>query len=348
MTPLAAVLVALGLLLANAFFVGAEFALISSRRTQFEPRAAAGSRSARLTLRAMDRVSLMLAAAQLGITLCSLGLGAVGEPAVAHLLEPVLSLVSLPGNLVPLLSFGLALAVVVSLHVVLGEMVPKNIALAAPERSALALTPVLTGFSVALRPVVWLLNAGANLGLRALRVEAREEVSSTFTHDQVAGLIDESRREGLLGADVHDLLAGALHFFERTVDAVLLPLDTLVTVSAAVTPAQVDALCSQTRFSRFPVRSDSGSLAGYLHIMDALETDPSLRGKPIAAENIRPLVTIPAGTPLHEALAAMRRAGAHLGQLVDEAEMTLGVVAMEDVLEELVGEIRDAAASGRP
>ena len=348
MTPQAAVLVALGLLLANAFFVGAEFALISSRRTQFEPRAAAGSRSARLTLRAMDRVSLMLAAAQLGITLCSLGLGAVGEPAVAHVFEPVLGLLSLPGGWAPLLSFGLALAVVVSLHVVLGEMVPKNIALAAPERSALALTPLLTGFSVVLNPVVWLLNAGANLGLRFLRVEARDEVASTFTHDQVAGLIDESRREGLLDADLHDLLAGALHFSERTVDAVLLPLDTLVTVSGAVTPAQVEALCSETRFSRFPVRSDSGSLVGYLHIMDALETDPSLRGKPIVAENVRPLAAIPAGTSLHEALATMQRAGAHLAQLVDDAGLTLGVVALEDVLEELVGEIRDAAANRRP
>ena len=136
MSSTVAIIIAIVLLAGNAFFVGAEFAVISARRSLIEPMAERGSASARRTLGAMEQVSMMLACAQLGITVCSLGLGALGEPAVAHLIEPVVEAVGLPANLVTPLSFAIALAIVVFLHVVLGEMVPKNMALAGPERSA--------------------------------------------------------------------------------------------------------------------------------------------------------------------------------------------------------------------
>jgi CBS domain containing-hemolysin-like protein len=193
----AGVAVAVVLLLANAFFVGAEFALISARRSSIEPLAEAGSRRARTTLAAMERVSLMMAGAQLGITVCSLGLGAV-EPAVAHLLEPVFEALRVPGALVHPISFAIALAVVVALHVVIGEMVPKNLALAGPDRAALALTPPLAAVVRVLRPVIVVLNALANGVLRLLRVAPKDEVTSSFTRDEVAGLFDQSRAGGLL------------------------------------------------------------------------------------------------------------------------------------------------------
>ncbi|HSE56059.1 MAG TPA: CNNM domain-containing protein, partial [Nocardioidaceae bacterium] len=198
MSDLTALGLALVLLLGNAFFVGAEFALISSRRTQIEPRAQQGSRRARTTLRAMEQVSLMMAGAQLGITICSLGLGAVGEPAVAHLLEKPFASTGVPEGLLHPVAFAVALTIVVSLHMVIGEMVPKNIALAGPERSALLLGPPLFGIVQVLRPLIWLLNRVANLVLRAIRVEPKDEVTSAFTQEEVSGLVAESRREGLL------------------------------------------------------------------------------------------------------------------------------------------------------
>ena len=171
-----ALLLGLALLAANAFFVGAEFALISARRTQLEPRAAAGSRAARVTLQAMERVSLVMAAAQLGITACSLGLGAVAEPALAHLIEPLFHDLGVPEAALHPVAFVLALTVVVALHVVLGEMVPKNISLAGPDRAALLLGPPMMVVVRVLKPVVVVLNLVANAVLRLVGVEPRDEI----------------------------------------------------------------------------------------------------------------------------------------------------------------------------
>src|SRR6201991_708083 len=171
-----AVVVAVLLLLGNAFFVGAEFALVSARRTQIEPRADAGSRMARTTLRAMENMSLVIGVNQLGITVCSLVLGAVGEPAVAHVLEPAFEAVHVPDSLLHPISFVVGLAIVVYLHVVLGEMIPKNIALAGPDRAALVLGPPIWAIVTVLRPVVVLINAIAALVLRLFGVQLRDEV----------------------------------------------------------------------------------------------------------------------------------------------------------------------------
>jgi CBS domain containing-hemolysin-like protein len=328
------------LLALNAFFVGAEFALVSARRTQIEPLAAAGSRVARTTLHAMERVSLMMAGAQLGITVCSLGLGAVAEPAVAHLIEPVMDDLGIPDGWLHPVAFVIAMSVVTFLHVVLGEMVPKNIALAGPERAALLLGPPMAVVVTILKPVVVGFNAIANGVLRLLRVEPRDEVASTFTREEVAGLLEQSHREGLLEEDEYDLLAAALGFTERTVDAVLLPLSQLATVPQEAQAIDVERMCLTTGFSRFPVTAADGDLVGYLHVKDVLgteqPTDPIQRW-------VRPLVTVPEDARLHDALTALRSRGAHLARVVGHDGTVLGVVALEDVLEELVGEIRDAA-----
>ena len=168
MNSATAVALAFFLLLGNAFFVGAEFALVSARRTQIEPRAEAGSRMARTTLKAMENISLVIGVNQLGITVCSLVLGAVGEPAVAHLVEPLLHGVHVPEGLLHPISFVIALTVVVYLHVVLGEMIPKNIALAGPDRAALVLGPPIWGIVTVLRPIVVVINAVASVVLRLL------------------------------------------------------------------------------------------------------------------------------------------------------------------------------------
>jgi magnesium and cobalt exporter, CNNM family len=343
MSDLQGLLLAVLLLALNAFFVGAEFALISARRTQIEPRAAAGSRAARRTLRAMENVSLMMAGAQLGITVSSLGLGAIGEPAVAHLLEPGFGRLGVPEALLHPVAFALAMTVVVFLHVVVGEMVPKNIALAGPERSALVLGPALAAVVTVLKPFIVALNAVANGVLRLLRVQPKGEVASTFTREEVAGLVEESRRDGLLDADEYNLLAGALGFQERTVDRVLLPAAGLTTIPRRASVAEVEQRVAATGFSRFPVTGNGGELVGYLHVKDVLACAPQHRERAVADKWVRPLGTVRRGDRLHEALAVMQARGAHMARVADDDGTVHGVVTLEDVLEELVGEIRDAS-----
>jgi CBS domain containing-hemolysin-like protein len=344
---LAEILLAVVLLIANAYFVAAEFALISARRSVIEPRAAAGSRAAVITLGAMEQVSQMLAGAQLGVTIASLGLGAVAEPAVAHLIEAPFDAAGLPQGALHPVAFALSLAVVSFLHVVLGEVVPKNIALAGPERVVLLLIPPLVVFSRVLRPAIAVLNRIATLCLRTVRVEPKDEVTSAFTRDEVAGLVEESHREGLLDPDEHERLTDALAFDERSAASVLLAPESLVTVPPTITPREVEALAARTDYTRFPVRDDDGALIGYLHLKDVLETRPDKRAAPVAAKWVRPLVRVGATDSLRSALATMQYSGAHLARVTDGDGRVVGLIALEDVLEELVGEIRDEVVTRR-
>ncbi len=343
MTTGAALGLGLFLLLLNAFFVGAEFAVMSARRSQIEPRAAEGSRAARTALGAMENVSLMLACCQLGITISSLGLGAVAEPALAHLLEVPFEAVGLPEGLVHPIAFTLALAVVVYLHVVIGEMVPKNIAIAAPERSALLLATPLVWVARGLRPVIVALNAVANAVLRLLRVEPKDEVSSTYTVEQVQSIVDESRREGLL--EDGGLLAGALEFSDLTARDVMVPLAELITVPGTGTADDVERLVSQTGFSRYPVTAEDGSLLGYLHLKDVLVGSDGTDGTALSTV-ARGLEEVTGDAEVEDVLAAMQRSGLHVGRVVD-GDGTVGAVFLEDIIEELVGEIRDGTSRVR-
>jgi CBS domain containing-hemolysin-like protein len=340
-----AIAISVVLLAANAFFVGAEFALVSARRSVVEPRADEGNRLARIALGAMERVSLMMAGAQLGITICSLGLGYLGEPAIAHLLEGPFESIGVPEAAVHPIAFLIALSIVSFLHIVLGEMVPKNLALAGPERAALVLAPVLLVVVRVLHPAIASLNWIANMVLRAVGVHPKDEVTSAFTRDEVAGLVDESRREGLIDHHERRLLVGALKFEERDARSVLLPAETLETVSPDVTPDELERVAARTGFSRFPVSRD-GRLVGYLHLKDVLEFEDVHRNRPIAAEWIRPLASVRDTDRLRAVLTTMQRSGAHLaGVRTMDGDEVLGVVALEDVLEELVGEIRDEASA---
>jgi CBS domain containing-hemolysin-like protein len=343
MSSSTAVVLAILLLFGNAFFVAAEFALVSARRTQIEPRAEEGSRFARTTLRAMENMSLVIGVNQLGITVCSLVLGAVAEPTAAHLLEPPLAALHVPESLIHPIAFAVGLAVVVYLHVVLGEMIPKNIALAGPDRAALVLgTPIWAIVSVT-RPVITGVNALASGVLRLFGVRLMDEVSSTYTREEVAALVEESRGEGLLEDGEYDRLSGALGFTEKTVETVLMPPETLETVRRGSTGADVEALCAATGFSRFPVVGDEGELLGYLHIKDVLETDEARRQRAIDDRWIRPFAVVRDDDLLHDTLEKLQRRGAHMARVVDASGATRGVATLEDVIEELVGEIRDSA-----
>ncbi|WP_029291298.1 hemolysin family protein [Cellulomonas sp. HZM] len=340
MSSTVALLLAVALLAANAFFVGAEFAIISARRSSIEPRAQAGDRRAGTVLWAMENVSLMLACAQLGITVCSTSLGVVAEPAIAHLIEDPLEAIGVSSSLTHPIAFVVALLVVVYLHVVLGEMVPKNLAVSGPDRAVLVLGPPLVWIARVVRPIIVALNWLANHALRAVGVEPKDEVASAFTAQEVQSIVERSQAEGLL-EDAEGLLTGAIEFSDRTARDVMVGSASLVTLGPDVTPDGVEHLVARTGFSRFPVLGADGAPAGYLHLKDVLYADEATRRDPVPAWRVRALAVVGPDDEVEEALEAMRRSGAHLAR-VQEDGVTLGVVFLEDILEELVGEVRDA------
>ncbi|MCX4744891.1 hemolysin family protein [Kitasatospora sp. NBC_01287] len=327
------------LLLGNAYFVGAEFAVISVRRSQVEPLAEAGDRRARQVLGALSNVSALLAAAQLGITVCSLLLGALAEPTISHLLEGPFEAMGLPAGLVHPIAYALALALVVFLHMVIGEMVPKNVALASPERAALVLGPPLARLARVLAPAIRFLNAFANRVLRLFKVEPKDEVESVYTAEQLLWILAESRAAGLLAADDQERLEDALELGRRPVREVLLPFEQLVTVEPGVTARELERRALSTGFSRFPVVDAEREILGYLHLKDILEMDD--QDTPVPVRLWRPVTVVGELLPLDDALTAMRRAAAHLAVVTGADGRVLGLVTLEDVLEELVGEMHD-------
>lgn len=342
MSDAVALLVAVLLLAANAFFVGAEFSLISTRRDRLESLVGRGRSRARIVIRAGERLSLMLAAAQLGITLSSLGLGALGEPAIAHQLERALGAIGAPDVILHAVAFVIALGIVTVLHILLGEMVPKNIAIAGPERVALWLVPVLVGFMRLTRPVIATLNWIANHVLLAFRVQPRDELSSAYTPEELANLIADSRSEGLLDQQEHRRLYQTLSTAERTVAEVLVPVSQLTVLPAQPVLGDVEQAVARTGFSRFPLRDGAGRLVGYLHVKDVLGLAGADPHTAVPAISIRPLPRVLATAKLDDALAGLRRARSHLARAVDGRGTTLGVVALEDLVEEYVGTVRDA------
>ena len=258
-TPLA-LLHTVTLLAGNAFCVGAEFAVTSSRRSQLEPQAEAGDARATTALWALQNVSRMLATAQLGVTLCSTGLGVVAEPAIAHALEPLLAAVGVGHAGSHAVAVVIALVIVVGLHVVAGEMVPKNISIASPEKAVRWLAPPLVWCSRVFSPVVNALNGFANGALRVLGIEAKEEIAAAFNAEEVASIVERSTAEGVL-EDSTGLLSGALEFSEETAGSVMVPLSELVTLPQDCTPEDVERAVASTGFSRFPLVADQA--AGY-------------------------------------------------------------------------------------
>jgi CBS domain containing-hemolysin-like protein len=339
-------LLALALIAANGFFVGAEFAVLAARRSRLEPLLRT-SRRARTALRAIEQLPLMISACQFGITLASLGLGALAEPAVASLLTAPMAALHIPHALVHPLALGIALTLVSCLHMLLGEMVPKNLALTGPERAAMMLTPALLVFVRIFRPIISGLTAVATGVLQLLRIKPVSEIGDVIDRDSVAALIGESSEEGLLQTNQHELLSGALAFEETKAEVVGLPLEALVTVAPDVTPADIEQLVTATGYSRFPVRktdhpATGTDFIGYIHLADVLDTDPTSRNGPVDRRCIRPLADIPATATLQTALATLRRSASHLARLIDENGQTRGLIALEDILEQLVGEVADA------
>ncbi|MGW3114405.1 hemolysin family protein [Streptomyces sp. NPDC001091] len=329
-------LIGLATLVVNAFFVGAEFALISVRRSQIEPLAQEGDRRARRVLWGLEHVSALLAAAQLGITLCTLVLGVVAEPAIAHLLEPVFHAAGVPSGAGHAVSFVIALTLATYLHMLLGEMVPKNVALAEPVRTALLLGPPLVALARALRPVIFTINAFANGLLKLLRVEAKDEVSATFTDTELAEIVKDATEAGLIDGRAQERLHDALELGSRPVRDVIVPLERVVYARVGVTPEELERLSAESGFSRFPVVDEGRRIVGYLHVKDALDASP--RDVPFRPADMRPIARVRETSPLDDVLTAMRSSRTHVAAVTGADGKLTGLVTMEDVLRELFGQ----------
>ncbi|MET1064939.1 MAG: hemolysin family protein [Arthrobacter sp.] len=332
------------LLVINAFFVGAEFAVISARRSQIEPKAEAGSKAAKTTLWAMEHATLMLATSQLGITVCSLVILNVSEPAIHHLLEIPLGLTPLSGEAIGVIAFVAALLLVTFLHVVLGEMVPKNISFSVPTRAALILAPPLVMVARIIKPVIWTLNGLANSVLRMFRVEPKDEATSAYTLDEVANIVEQSTRDGVL-ADTSGTLTAAFDFTTKTVADVEVPIGEMVLLPVSSTPADIQRAVAEHGFSRYILTDEAGIPSGYLHLKDVMDlTTAEEFSRAVPAKRIRRLASAFRGGELEDALATMRRTGAHVARVFDEHGHTTGVLFLEDIIEELVGEVQDVTS----
>jgi CBS domain containing-hemolysin-like protein len=329
--PMGNIAITVVLLLGNAFFVGGEFSLISSRRTVVEPLAATSAR-ARMALRAMSEIPLMIAGAQLGITICSLGLGAIAEPALAHLLEAPFDAAGLPASARHPVAFVLALMIVVFLHTVVGEMVPKNLALAGPERAVVWLGPPMLGFCLLTRPVLAAVKWMAKAVLKVWGIEAADAVKTVYTVDELANLATQSRTEGLLDPQEHARISGALALQSRAAADIMLPWAQVTTVNEDVSPASLEVLATRTGRSRFPVvHRSTRRVVGFVHVKDVLGLSGPARREPIPDNLIRPLSVVPPDRVLADLLVAMRRERRHIA-LVSDGRTPLGLLTLHDVL----------------
>ena len=337
------IVLTVALLLANAFFVGAEFALISARRDRLEALSEQGKRSAVTVIHAGQNLSLMLAGAQLGITACSILLGRIGEPAVAHLLEKPFDAVGVPDTVLHTVSFVVAITIVVVLHVLLGEMVPKNIAIAGPESTAMLLVPPYLWWVRAARPFIAFYNWCANVSLRAVGVEPKDELDVTVSSVELSDMIAESRSEGLLDPEEHMRLSRALQIRNRVVSDVAVPLDQVRVVEIAAdsdgpTVEAIKQALVETGYSRFPVVDSGRRFVGYVHIKDVLPAvdDPEAV---VDRSTVRPLPEVSEAMPLPEALSRLRRNTAPLAQVTGRDGDVVALVALVALGADLVGSV---------
>jgi CBS domain containing-hemolysin-like protein len=336
-------LVTVLLLAINAFFVGAEFAAMSARRSQLEPLAEEGSKRAAVALEAMHRTGLLLATAQLGITVCSVLLGAVSEAALHHALVPLAERLGISAFAADAVALVLAIAIVVFLHVVYGEMIPKNISIARPERAAVALVPALVMVSRVVAPVINAMDWLSKALVRLFGVEPKDEVASAFTAEEVAHILNESRDEGLVGREHYERLGAALEFSDKDAADVGVPLAGLITFTGAATPLDIERLVAKHGFSRYPVVDELGDLGGYLHLKDVLYADEVERLEPVPAKRVRRMANVRRDDEVESVLQTMQITGSHLARVVADDGTVVGVVFLEDVIEELVGEVSDSS-----
>ncbi|HEU5169168.1 MAG TPA: hemolysin family protein [Gemmatimonadales bacterium] len=331
------------LVLANAFFVAAEFALVGARKTRLDELARSGDRKARLARRAIQSLDRYISATQLGITLASLGLGWIGEPALAHVIEGGFAWLPAPIETITThaVASSIAFIIITVLHIVLGELVPKAFALLYPEAVSSWLAAPLMGFAWVMAGPIALLNGSANRLLRFFRIKPPTEAERLHSPEEIRMLVEQSQEAGSILQEDARLLEGVFEFSEKTAQEVMTPRTQMVALEADLTVEEAADVVARERRSRYPVYTESlDEIIGVVHAKDILSAIRSKPGQRVR-EIMRPPLFVPGTREVEDVLADMKRLKTHLAVVLDEYGGTAGLVTMEDLLEEIVGPIYD-------
>jgi len=333
------------LVLANGFFVAAEFALVSVRRTRIAELITQGNRTARWVKRAIDDPDRFIAATQLGITLASLGLGWIGEPALGHLLQPIIELfpTELESEVSHSISAGFAFAIITFLHVVVGELAPKSIALQNPERTSLFVAQPTVWTEWIFKPAIWLLNGTGNLLLRILGVQPASAHELVHSPEELKMLASASAESGIVKDTEEEMIHAVFEFGDMLVRHVMIPRTEMIAVPVESTVDEMIQVAIQYPFTKFPVYETSlDQVVGIVHLKDLVRARHSNQEEAFSARDLmREAIFIPETARLDDLLNRFRARKRHIAIVLDEYGGTAGAVTLEDLLEEIVGEVSD-------
>jgi putative hemolysin len=327
-------LAVLALLLLNAFFVAAEYGLVTARRTRITELRDQGNRRARAVLRITSHPNHFIAAMQLGVTLTSLAIGALGEPVFAQIFDPI------PATIVSIL---LAFLLITYLHVVVGELIPKGIALGHPETTALTVSSPVRAFFFVFKPLIWVLQKSSDSALRLLGLEPPGDERGVHSEAELKMLLSRSTQEGEIEQQEQEMLYKVFDFADKEVSAVMVPRPEVVALSVDLPPEECLAAVIDSPYTRYPVYRESlDSVLGILHVRDLFSAlvDRGIANVQVA-ELVRPGHFVPETKDLAAMLTEFRRTNQHMAIVVDEYGAMEGIVTLEDLLEEIVGEIED-------
>jgi len=322
------------LILLNAYFVAAEYALVTARKTRIQELAEQGNRRARDVLKIVSDPPRFIAAMQLGVTGTSLAIGALGEQALAKVFDPILASV---------VAFALAFLIITFLHVVIGELVPKGVALEYSERTALAVSAPVRGFFVVFKPLIWVLQRSSEAILRALGLQPPGGEVDVYSEAELKMLLSRSTEEGELEQQEQEMLYKVFDFADKEVSAVMVPRPEVVALSVDLPPEEALSAVIESPYTRYPVyRGSLDEIVGILHVRDLFSAlvDRGISG--VQLEHLlRPAYIVPETKDLAALLGEFRKANQHMSIVVDEYGDLEGIVTLEDLLEEIVGEIED-------
>ncbi|MEW9701631.1 hemolysin family protein [Paenibacillus sp. SI8] len=336
----------LGLVLLNAFFVAAEFAMVKVRGSRIDSLAEEGHRNAKFAKGIMNNLDAYLSACQLGITLTSLGLGYVGEPTFAKILEPILGPLHLPDSVFHTITFIIAFSLMTTLHITLGEQFPKTYAIRKPEQVTLIASGPLVVFHKMMYPFIWMLNGVSNWMLRRAGIEPTTEHEVAHTEEEIRVLMKESHKRGHIDNTELTLVDNIFEFAETTAREIMIPRTEMECLYAGLTYAENLAIAIKEMRTRYPVCDpDKDNIIGFVHIKDLLKPDANLKG---IKKIIRPITTVPDSIHISDLLKMMQKRKSQMALLIDEYGGTSGLVTLEDIMEEIVGEIQDEFDEERP
>ncbi|QGG94504.1 DUF21 domain-containing protein [Actinomarinicola tropica] len=334
-------LAVVALIAGNAWFVAAEFAYVAARRGRLVEAEESGDRRAPRALQVLGRLSFMLSGAQLGITVTSLVVGFIAEPTLGAALEPVVGWLGVSERARPGIALTVGFVVATAAQMVFGELAPKNLAIARPEPVALRLARGLVVFLKLARPVIRLFDGAANRLLRALGIEPVEELHGGVHPEELPLIVDASSAAGSLTASQADLLRRALEFRDLDAREVMVPWNRVVTIGADATGGDLQDLLDASRHMRFPIVNEVGEVVGMVHAKDLLAVPVERRHEVALTDLSRPVLAVPESSDLHRVLAELRGSASPMAIVVDEHGGTAGVLTIEDLVEELVGDIGD-------